>query len=202
MSNRNDFIIYLLLFTIASFSACKKQQPQQSQAIFTQADSLTEVFLNYQDSILLNWNLMRNDDNKKIKAMLGLLHELEIGGNLDPKNIHALEERIRNLKDTRYTNESISNIELVEEYDFVSNSLISELISLAESHTSYTSNTAMKSLVEQIRMADQRVENYRASYDKLITAYNKYLDQNRAQLENIDVAGNLDKMPMFQTSSE
>lgn len=202
MPNRNNLLIYLPLITLVAINACNKQQPQQTQAVFTHADSLSEVFLNYQDSILLTWNLMISDDNQKIKAMLGLLHELELGGKFDPDIIHELEERIRKLKHIRYTNENISNIELVEEYDFVSNSLISELISLGESHTAYSSNATMKSLVEQIRMADQRVENYRSAYDQLVSSYNKFLHENQIHLENVDLTGNLEKMPMFQTASE
>ena len=202
MLNRSDLIIPLMLITLVPISSCKKQQPQQTQEIFIQADSLTEIYLNYQDSIFLTWNHMIHDDNQKIKAMLALVHELKVEGNFDPDNISSLEGRIKNLRQTGYTNESIRNIELVEEYDFVANSLISELISLAESHSAYTSNSTMKNLVEQIRMADQRVENYRAAYDNLITAYNKFLFNNRGQLEKDNVIGNLENLPMFQTGSE
>ncbi|MCU0358331.1 MAG: hypothetical protein MUE95_12195, partial [Cyclobacteriaceae bacterium] len=55
-------------------------QPKKADvsASFTEADSLTEIILNLQDSLLITWNQMISDDNAKIKAMQFLLHEIEV----------------------------------------------------------------------------------------------------------------------------
>jgi hypothetical protein len=65
------------------FLSCDSKK-QQDGTTFTRIDSLTDMYLVLQDSLLDTWNLMIKDDNQKIKAMKSLLHELEVGGQFSP----------------------------------------------------------------------------------------------------------------------
>jgi hypothetical protein len=169
---------------------------------FTEADSLTEIYLNLQDSILLAWNLMINDDNQKIKAMHNLLHELQIAGRFNPSQLESIEQRVEQLKKIRYTPKSMKNSDVVDEYDFASNSLVTELVALAESHSAYSYNSTLQNLVEKIRTAEQRIENYRSAYDAIVLEYNRFLTVNKEHLRDLDLAGALEQKPLFQMVSE
>ncbi len=152
---------------------------------YTHADSVTEIFLMLQDSLHDTWSMMVSDDNEKIKAMKSLVHELKIGTQFTPEKLASLEERIDQLAKIRYTPKTMSNVDVVEEYDFASNSLITELISMAESLSSFSYNTTIQKLVEQIRSADLRVENYRADYDSIASAYNRFIEKHASSIKEV-----------------
>lgn len=200
--NKVQSISYFILAILCAGSSCESKKKEPAVSTFTEADSLTEIYLDLQDSILFAWNLMINDDNKKIKAMHDLLHELQIAGPFDHEQLKSLNQRVDQLKRIRYTPKSMSNSDVVDEYDFSSNSLVTELIALAESHPAYSYNSILQKLVEHIRMADQRIDNYRLEYDAIVTRYNKFLTDNRHQLKEDDLTGTLEKKPLFHMASD
>jgi len=183
-------------------SSCVDKKSEVTTTTFSETDSLTEVYLNLQDSILTAWNLMINDDNMKIKAMHNLIHELQVTGQFDADKLKALDHRIDQLKRIRYTPKSMANSTVVDEYDFASNSLVSELIALAESHSAYAYNITMQGLVEEIRTSEQRIENYRVAYDAIVNQYNKFITVNREHMKEIDNTNSSEKKPVFQIVSE
>lgn len=169
----------------AVFMQCGSKPEAVEEPGYTAADSITEVYLMLQDSLHDTWNLMLSDDNEKIKAMKALVHEMKIGTQFTPDKLAVLDERIDQLLKIRYTLKTMSNADVVEEYDFASNSLITELISMAESLSSFSYNTTIQKLVEQIRSSDLRVENYRADYDSVAMAYNRFIEQHAVSLKEI-----------------
>jgi hypothetical protein len=181
---------------------CTPRQAENAPSAFTEVDSLTEVYLDLQDSILMTWNLMTNDDNQKIKGLYALLHELRVVGQVDPQQLASLEARVHQLKQIRYTSKTVSNAQLVDEYDFASNSLVAEVISLAESHSSYSYNTTMQLLVEEIRSAEQRIEKYRDTYDGIVVLYNNFLMTHKDHMQDIDPNNTLEKKPLFQLTHD
>ena len=195
---------HIAAFFIAGvvFSACDSKKPEESKITFTRADSLTEIYLMLQDSLHDSWNLMITDDNRKIKCMKNLLHEVQIGGQFVPGELQSYEHRVDQLCRIRYTSKNMWNADIVEEYDFASSSLVTELIALAESYTAYSYNTTLQKLVEEIRDADLRVENYRAEYDAIAMRYNQFIDENHGLLKDIADKETLDKKPLFQVAAE
>lgn len=173
----------------------KPDQPQETG--YTHADSVTEVYLMLQDSLHDTWSMMLSDDNDKIKAMKSLVHEMKIGTQYTPGQLAALEERIDQLAKIRYTTKTMSNTDVVEEYDFASNSLVTELISMAESLSSFSYNTTIQKLVEDIRSADLRVENYRADYDSVASAYNRFIEEHASSIKEITENDSVMKKALF-----
>jgi hypothetical protein len=173
-----------------------------SQPAFTKADSLTDFYLTLQDSMLQSWNVMINDDNQKIKAMHNLLHELMITSTSQDDQLHAYEEELDHLMFLRYDQKSIANEDIIEEYDFASNLLVTELISKAESKPEFAYNTTLQKLVEEIRLADQRVNLYREDYDVITAKYNAFLEKNRSYLNEINQNDSLETRPLFQMTYE
>lgn len=197
----------LPLFLIAGvmpalFMQCGNKSEQPAATSFTETDSITVMYLMLQDSLIDTWNMMLGDDNEKIKAMKSLVHELKIATQYTPEKLTALEERIDQLAKIRYTPKTMSNTDVVDEYDFASNSLVTELISMAESLSSFSYNTTIQKLVEQIRSADLRVENYRADYDSVALAYNRFIAAHAASIKEATGSDTVMKKSLFSSEAE
>ena len=170
----------------------------EHHTVFTKADSLTDSYLAYQDSMLWSWNIMINDDNQKIKAMHNLLHELLVTSSDQHEQLKRYEEQLDQLSRLRYTQQSMGNGDVVEEYDFASSTLVSELIILAESKSEFAYNSTLQKLVDDIRIADQRVANYREEYDAIVIKYNQFLERNDSYLSEISNYDTIQKRHLFR----
>lgn len=203
MKSKNLFTLLFISGMIpAVFMQCGSKPEAPEEMGYTRADSITEIYLMLQDSLHDTWNMMLSDDNEKIKAMKGLVHEMRIGTQFTPEKLAALDERIDQLIKIRYTTKTMSNADVVEEYDFASNSLVTELISMAESLSSFSYNTTIQKLVEQIRSSDLRVDNYRAEYDSVAAAYNRFIEQHTNSIKEITNSDRVMKKAMFSSARE
>jgi hypothetical protein len=192
--------IVLSCCTIVFWSCGDKKEPAE-ETYFTKVDSLTETYLALQDSMLQSWNMMVNDDNLKVKAMHNLVHELMVSGKSDNEELVAIEQRLEQLSHLRYSPKTMANADVVEEYDFASTSLISEMISIAEARTEFNYNTTLQKLATEITEADQRVNAYREEYDMIAASYNQFIEENKKYLKDIDRNADFAKKPLFQMSS-
>lgn len=201
MNARSHFFL-LSAFTLmlVGISGCEKKPVQETS--FTKADSLTDTYLAYQDTLLQAWNSMIHDDNRKIEAMAHLLHELSVSTPEKRDELNVLHERLEHLGSMRYDQQTMSDAEVVSEYDFVSNSLVSELISLAESQREFAYNTTVQKLVDSIRAADQRVNIYRGEYDAIASRFNAFLDRHQQTLSEVEDDSSIVKKPLFQMAGE
>lgn len=191
----------LLSITLLSVCSCQEgKKPEQTK--FTKVDSLTDTYLTLKDSMLHTWNAMINDDNQKIRAMNNLLHELKVSNPSKLDEMNSFQQRLDRLAHSRYTQKSMENVDVIEEYDFASNSLVTELISMAEAQTQFAYNTTLQKLVETIRVADQRTSNYRAEYDRIAMQYNAFIEVNRKWMTEIDPDSFMQKKPLFQMVAE
>lgn len=181
--------------------ACRKDDTSATSPTFTKADSLTEFYLTLQDSMLRSWNIMTNDDNQKIAAMHSLLKELELASAGGNESFEDFRHQLERLAEIRYDRMSLAKADVVEEYDFASNLLVSELISLAETNPDFPYSHKMQQLVDQIRIADQRVNLLRGDYDAITARYNAFIRENHRYLTDIAPADSLDLRPLFQMSS-
>jgi septal ring factor EnvC (AmiA/AmiB activator) len=199
----NNYLSGLILISGSLFAICSCDNAQKHQeTAFTKADSLTETYLALQDSMLQAWNTMIHDDNRKIKAMRNLLHELSVSRPEKQEDLSVFEERLNGLLASRYDEKTMSDTEVVTEYDFASNALVTELISLAESENQFAYNTTMQKLVDDIRAADQRVMNYREEYDEIAARYNRFVERNRPMLKDLDHDSGLETRPLFEMAAE
>lgn len=193
----------LAVLSLLAFLGCQeKKTTEQSEVHFTKEDSLTERYLLLQDSMLHAWNLMINDDNQKLKSMQHLIHEMTIGRQAEEHELVSLQERLEQLWRIRFTQRTMANPDVIEEYDFASNSLVVELVALANSAPNFEQNTTLQSLTESITMADQRVLIHRADYDEIVNRYNTFLRDNKELIKNIDKNSSLEKKPLFGMSEE
>src|SRR5688500_4445662 len=112
----------IVIFLSFSFFACSEHK-RPDETHFTKADSLTDTYLELKDSMLETWNSMINVDNQKLKAMDNLLHELTVSNPSKKEELQGYQERLDQLIHSRYTQKTMENSHVIEEYDFASNSL-------------------------------------------------------------------------------
>ena len=187
---------------VLGLMACAGNKSNTEKVNFTKADSLTETYLVLQDSLLQTWNVMINDENEKNKSIHEVIHLLISSPELNKESLISIEERLEQLERIRFSQKTISNPDVVAEYDFASNSLISELLSQIEANPSLQMNAKIQNLVDKIKNADQRVLVYRSEYDSAASAYNFFLENYKSYLTELDQNLSQEKRPLFQMASD
>ena len=178
----------ILIIGTILLTGCGQKSSSVEHQQFTKIDSLTEKYLSYNDSILQAWNMMINDDNQKIKSMRHLVSMLVETNEFNQEDLTILNERINQLFENRYTPETLSEAS-IEEYDFASNALVTEVTSLVQEYSKFDEDENLQKIVEEITAADQRVEKYRSEYDAVVQRYNQFLKINEPAIqdsENLD----------------
>lgn len=189
--------IVLITSSILLFS-CNNQPANREKTTFTKVDSLTESYLILQDSLLHAWNVMAWDEKEKTKAMHGLIHLMHQQEEFDDQQLITLEQRLDQLDRIRFTQKSLANNYVIEEYDFASNSLVSQILSLAEADPEFIKNMAAQKLVDKVKVTDQRVGEYRSQYDRIAARYNAFLEKNNNYIREIDKDYTGEKWALFR----
>lgn len=192
----------LLSALLIMLGSCGGNRTERVETTFTTADSLTDQFLQFQDSMLYAWNRLVNDDTRKFRAMHELLHQLMANGHYDQGQLIALEQRLNTVSVLPITQESINDATRVEEYDFTTSALVTELISLARSHESFSKDSKLNGMVQEITLIDQRVEANRRYYDAMASGYNRFLEKHKQLAAQIGLTAPLAKKPLFEMVSE
>jgi len=155
-----------------------------------------------QDTMLLTWNVMVKDENEKLENMDHLLSQLLTSAVYDKEQVLSLQQRLDQLERIRFSQKSMINPHVVEEYDFASNSLVTEIISLVESDPGFVQDQKLQQLTDLIKLADQRVSNYREEYDKVVTLFNEFVEKNNSDLKAIDKNWESEPKPTFSDQEE
>lgn len=199
-----NHIYYFLLFgfAIATLSCSKNQSGNPINTAYTKTDSLTETYLAIQDSLLHAWNVMAWDEKEKVENMHGILQLMQKKEGFDSEQLAALAHRLDQLNRIRFTQKSLANSFVIEEYDFASNSLVSEIMSLAEADPEFIKNEKAQKLVDKVKIAEQRVMDYREAYDKVAMRYNLFIERNDKYLQEIDKSHTGEKKALFQATAQ
>ncbi len=192
----------LFICSLTALASCNIKTTVRETHNYTQLDSLTETYLNLQDSLLITWNVMVKDENEKLRSMHELLQSMTIADVFDKSQLIALEQRLEQVELIRFNQKTMSNQHVVEEYDFASNSLITEILSLAETNTSFVEKKELQPLIDYIKVADQRVTFYRSDYDFIAKKFNQFVEKNKDQMKEIDQDSTNNKRPLFQMASD
>lgn len=181
--------------------SCGRSTTSNEKTAFTHIDSLTETYLILQDTLLNSWNKLVNDENEKIEALNAALSHLT--SIVEPRDlVSSLDLQLLQLRQIRITQKTLYNPDVVDEFDFASNSLISEIISLAEANPTLKKNREFQSIIEKIKISEGRVTIYRSDYDSIAQEFNSFLESNKLVLKDIDQNCSLAKRPLFSLSSK
>lgn len=190
-----SFVMLFLLF-ISSCEKAKEKEVSQREL-----DSLGMALTVIEDSLDRIWNRMIEDDNQKMADAKRLLEEISYTNQYNPIQFDSLQKSLVNLQKIRYSNVSMENSVLIDDYDSSSNKVMNEIIILASSHPEFQKYPLMKELISDIQKANARVLRHRIDYDYAAKQYNQFIDENKEQLEQIDSLENLKKKPLFELAS-
>lgn len=183
-----------------AFMSCGRSATSNEKTTFTHIDSLTETYLSLQDTLLHSWNVLIRDEQEKMSSVHAAIDHLKKLTLPDPAQLSSLGSRFEQLKQIHLTQKTLSNQYVIEEYDFATNSLISEILSITESNPAFLQNKDLLNLIDKIKMADQRTSNYRLDYDSIAYQLNTFIEKNKLLLKDTD-NGSLEKRPMFSVAS-
>jgi hypothetical protein len=187
---------------IGSFAllSCGRSATSNERTTFTHIDSLTDTYLSLQDTLLHSWNVLIKDEQEKMNSVDAAMDHLRKLTLPNPSQLTSLSTRFEQLKQIHLTQKALANQYVIEEYDFATNSLISEILSITESNPALLQNKDLVNLVDKIKVADQRTSTYRLGYDSIVFQFNAFLEKNKSLLQDIDNSS-LEKRPMFSVAN-
>lgn len=176
---------------------------QMEQASVEQFDSLRQVYYNLNDSLNWAYQVMVQDDSKKIEHMKRLLAEIKASGHFDMDTLKALSTSLDKLQLMRYDSISLSDTKVVDRYDSIDLSTSQAILQYTEQHPDFEDNPVMTVLVDQIANANNSVMLYRLQYDRLIQQFNHFLEEYKSLMATLDSTGApVQKRPMFKLINE
>ena len=181
--NKSNFL--LILIVIATGFGCSRSGTESGNVSSRKLDSLRSHFEFLESELALNWSVMIEDDDEKLFSLKRLLEEVSYTGAFNEKQFNQLMEEVDDLKALRYDQESMSNSHLIDDYDSVTNRVISEVIEFAQYHPEYESFPLMDELVNDIMEAQYNVLNYRIIYDRSADEFNYFIQDHHEIMDQI-----------------
>jgi hypothetical protein len=194
--NRQTTVIGFLFGSMILMS-CGRSATSNEKTTFTHIDSLTDTYLTLQDTLLHSWNMLVKDEQEKVEAMDNAVHQILKMAMPEQSQLAGLESRLHQLKQIHITQKSLTNSDVVEEYDFATSSLVSEILTLSQANPSFLQNKTLSELIEKIKSTNQKTASYRTGYDSIAYEFNAFLDRNQSALKDIDKNGTIERMPLF-----
>jgi len=192
-------LVFFFLLPIggAMLTSCGRHATSSERTTFTQGDSLTETYLVLQDTLLHTWNLVIREEEEKRETMDKVIQHLLKMSAGDRTQLTSLATRFEQLNRLHITPKTLTNHYVVEEHDFAAKSLVSEILSLAESNPGVIGDKGFSKLIDRIKVADQRTSVYRSGYDSIARQFNNFLKTNRLFLLDLEKNGGLEARPTF-----
>ncbi|HMJ68700.1 MAG TPA: hypothetical protein VK508_07385 [Cyclobacteriaceae bacterium] len=157
---------------------------------FSKADSLTDAYLVLSDSLLQSWNRIVGNEMDKTRTLEDLISDLDNAQLLSDEARESFQVRIEQLEKIRFTQQTIGDTQIVEDYDLAFQSIVNDIAELAKSPGSSDPN-AMFSYLQKNSFVN------RMSYDSLARSFNEFLMENKAALKDLDTSTELDAKPVF-----
>jgi len=161
--------------------SCKKDKTSSD-------DEMQSLRLEY-DTLLINvdsaWYKMITDDDEKIFFMKRLLQEVSYTNEYDSVAYAGLMEKVEELKNSRYTRESMKDSDLIDSYDRLTSMVIGDVIRFALGHPKFDNYPLMQELITDIRNMDGNVLIFRVGYDVAANEYNNFLEEHASEMDTI-----------------
>jgi hypothetical protein len=199
----NHSVLTFSLLALVTVIGCNNQPQNKTEVVqFNKIDSLRSTFLGIEDSLLHTWNVMINDDNKKIKALTRLVQEIVYAGGEDSVMTKDLIVQISNLKSKRYSRKTMADSQLIDYYDSISNDLVNQAITLAIAHDEFERNIVMNEMIDEINQSEGKILFYRVDYDEITKTYNSFIKQHQSIMDEIDNDHTKIQLPIFELPAD
>jgi hypothetical protein len=192
--------LLLPLAGVLLLASCKpKADNTATKQPTVRVDSLQRVLASLNDSVDVTWREMLDSDAQKLRHIDTLLKRIEGTGRYD-KALFKQATAIRaSLAARRYERPEDLTSDQITAYDNATDSLITTVLTVYERLPNPNRCPDCEALRGRIQETDDAVLPYRIRYDRHAEAYNQFLNQNRASLQQgEDTADSLRARPLFQ----
>jgi hypothetical protein len=194
-------ISILILLSVLFFSGCK-QTKDSNKISNAKIDSTIQKLRVVEDSITQSWNFMSKNEEEMFFNINRLLQEIEYIPGYDKVVVDSLKKAAQKAKDTRYTQVTMANSSLIDQYDELTNNVVSNVLRFANEVRGIEKHQVAVQLMDEIPQQFQKIYLNRVHYDFHIKDYNNILNKNKKKLEKRDpVFREAKPKPMFQLGS-
>lgn len=181
-----------LALMVGMLFCCGRSATLNENTAFSKNDSLTDRYLNMQDTLLHVWNRLVRHEKEKLSAIDEMFERMTRLHHGDA----SLQSRFAQIKELRLTPRLLSNPDVLEEYDFAHESLINEMLALAATGQLAT-DREFQALVDRVKIAESNISLNREDYDSIAQAFNEFMQTHQLVLKEIDQNCNLNPRPTF-----
>ena len=194
--------LLLPLVGVLLLAGCKpKADNTATEQPTVRVDSLQRVLASLNDSIDVTWREMLESDAQKLRHIDTLLKRIEGTGRYDKALFNQATAIRASLAARRYQQPQDLTSDQITAYDSATDSLITTVVTVYERLPNPNRCRDCEALRGRIQETDQAVLPYRLRYDRHAEAYNRFLDQNRAVLQQgEDAADSLRARTLFRIS--
>lgn len=172
----------VMAFIACACSSSNSINEHANRTTFSKADSLTDVYLVLSDSVLQSWNSIVGSEIDKTRTLQEIITDLDNASLLSDEARESFQVRMEQLERIRFTQESISDPQAVEDYDVAFQSIVDDLSKITKDNASSMIGNLQKTTITK-----------RISYDSLARSFNNFLEENRSMLKDIE----LSEKPLF-----
>jgi hypothetical protein len=175
-------------------ASCSTSSTLHERTQFSRTDSLTEIYLVLQDSLLQSWNRIVSMEMSRNETLGNIINDLQRSTVITEEEWTGYQASLEQLERIRFTQKNMIDPHVIEEYDKASTELVKQISLLS---------------IESARLqkAASDLESYHASnlqhrltYDSIAREFNTFIQNNSTDL-SLDSNLRLEKKPLFWSVS-
>jgi hypothetical protein len=176
--------LLLPLAGVLLLAGCKpKADNAATEQPTVRIDSLQRVLTSLNDSVDVTWREMLDSDAQKLRHIDTLLKRIESTGGYDKALFNQATAIRASLAARRYERPEDLTSAQIDAYDNATDSLITTVVAVYEKLPNPNRCPDCEALRGRIQATDEAVLPYRLRYDRHAEAYNRFVNQNRATLQ-------------------
>jgi hypothetical protein len=187
--------LFLFGLGLSIFAAsCSSSGTLHEKTRFSRTDSLTDVYLVLQDSLLQSWNRIISVEMSRKETIRKLINDLQTSTIISDDEWKTYHSSLEQLERIRFTQKSMTDPHVIEEYDKACAELVRQITLLS------IESARLQSAADELMIFDESNVEYRLLYDSIAKEFNNFIHLNSSDL-SLDSNLQLDKKPLFQSVS-
>jgi hypothetical protein len=182
------------LGVIIALASCSTSSTLHEKTHFSRTDSLTDIYLVLQDSLLQSWNRVISMEMNRQEALGNIINDLQRSTLISDDEWKAYHASLEQLERIRFTQKSMTDPHVIEEYDKACSELLRQLTLLS------IESARLQTAANELTTFDESNVQYRLLYDSIAREFNTFIQLNSTDL-GLDSNLQLEKKPLFQSVS-
>jgi len=178
---------------VAFATSCSSSTTVHERTHFSRTDSLTDIYLVFQDTLLQSWNRVIRFEMDRQAALSMMIDRLQHATIIDNAQTEAYYANLNQIERIRFTQKSMTDPHVIEEYDKAYEELLRQITSVPGA------SAQLEATVEQIESFDLFNAHYRQYYDSVAIEFNTFIKVNWSDLKELDSGVPLEQKPLFWT---